>query len=73
MSLSGEEGRIEEGVEGPDPSVKWKKGLARAHSPGPSVFIRCGGSVGDAQGHFSRRAEEACDVVIISFDEATEG
>lgn len=34
MSLLGEKGRIE-GVEGPDLSVKWKKGLARAHKPAP--------------------------------------
>lgn len=32
MSLLREKGCIE-GVEGPDLSVKWKKGLARAHKP----------------------------------------
>lgn len=45
----------------------------------PSVFIRGAAQTerrgkSDAQGHFSRGGEEeACDVVIISFDEATEG
>lgn len=44
----------------------------------PCVFIRGAAQTerrgkSDAQGHFSRGGEEACDVVIISFDEATEG
>lgn len=34
-SSRGEKGLIE-GVEGPDLSVKWKKGLARAHTAGPA-------------------------------------
>lgn len=71
MSLLREKGRIE-GVEGPDLSVKWKKGLARAHKPA-SPFSSDAQGESDAQGHLSRGGEEACDVVIISFDEATEG
>lgn len=75
--FSGEKGPIE-GVEGPDPSVKWKKGLARTHTAGPPFSSEArhkhsAGGKSDAQGHFSLGGEEACDVVIISFDEATEG